>query len=56
MIDAIIITLAVLFVIVTVGYNVWKKKTGKSSGCGCGCSGNCSSCPSAKIPEKKEEE
>lgn len=43
LIDWIIVIAAVAVVVGYIGLAIYKKMTGKSSGCGCGCSG----CPSA---------
>ena len=45
--DIFIIILSVAFVAGVIGYSVYKRISGKSSGCGCGCSGGCQGCAHA---------
>lgn len=51
-IDIIIIVAAVVAVVGVIGWQIYKKKTGKGGGCGCGCS----SCPSAGTCHAKKTE
>ncbi len=51
-IDIIIIIAAVVAVVGVIGWQIYKKKTGKDGGCGCGCS----SCPSAGTCHAKKTE
>ena len=45
--DIFIIILSVAFVTGVIGYSVYKRIGGKSSGCGYGCSGGCQGCAHA---------
>lgn len=59
-IDIFILIVVIVAVGAILGVAIWKKATGRSSGCGCGC-GSCSGCSSASkcdgscTPPKKEE-
>ncbi len=55
-IDIIIIAAVSAAVLAIVGIGIWKKVTGRSSGCGCGCDGcpHAKSCASAKEEKKNE--
>lgn len=46
-IDWIILIAVALVVGLIIGVAIWKKATGRSSGCGCDCS-SCSGCPSIR--------
>ncbi len=52
--EIIVVIAAVLIVVGVIGFNIYKKVTGKSMGCGCDCSG-CSACSHCQSPSKKEE-
>lgn len=55
-IEIVVIVAVVVFLVAVIGTAIYKKVTGKSSGCDdCGCSG-CSGCQHCNVQKKKDEE
>lgn len=57
-VDILVIVAVAVIIVGFIGLTVWKKKTGKNTGCGYSCDGCCRlSCPSARpAQEDKEKE
>lgn len=57
-IDWVIVSAAAVVVVGYIAVSIWKKKTGRGSGCDCGCSGcpSASSCGGACSANAKKED